>query len=321
MGTERLDTPQALRAALSADLRRGCAVWLRLRGIGLDDAGVHGSLLTTLVRSGFGNHDSTPPETVVLDWSTAETFGADGIAFFSVVSRRFAQMGSTVLACDAQSAALARVLTESGVRESSNIARWVPATPVGQITVRNVAQAAIFGPGRTASVEVFMDGISAAVRMNGFAKRAGSVVVGATNEIIQNVLSHGEAQNAAATALMFVRRRPRILQIALADDGIGIPASLVAQPRHAWVTEYSDALATQAALRDALSGRAEDAPGAFTGGGMARIVRRLVTQHGATITVRSGAALVRFSPSRSSADIRRLTYGHGTQIRVDIPIP
>lgn len=289
--------------------------------MGLDDASVHGSLLTTLVRSGFGDNGSSPPDTIVLDWSPAETFSAEGIAFFSVVSRRFAQMGSTVLACDAHSAALARVLTESGIRESSNIAEWIPVTPAGQITVANVAQAAIFGPGRTASVEEFMDGISSAVRSTGFTKRSSSAVVGAANEFIQNVLSHGEAQNAAATALMFLRRRPRILQIALADDGIGIPTSLVAQPRHGWVTEFSDAFATRVALRDALSGRAEEAPGAFTGGGMARIVRRLLTELTATITLRSGAALVRVSPSRSSADVHRLTYGHGTQIRLDIPVP
>lgn len=102
---------------------------------------------------------------------------------------------------------------------------------------------------------------------------------------------------------------------------MGIPTSLLTQVRHARLAEYSDALATRAALRDPLSGRSEEMVGAFTGGGMARMVKRLVTDAGATVTFRSGAALVRINPSSGDDPVvSRLTYGHGTQTRIEIPI-
>jgi hypothetical protein len=238
-----------------------------------------------------------------------------------VVSRHFAHLGSTIIACEPQNLGLAEVLSDSGIRDAPVIDQWIPVVSAGQVTATSVAPAAIFGSERSASLEDFVEGLSSFARSTGFGKRGSAVIVGTANEFLHNVLSHGEAQNAAAVVIVFTRRRPRILQVGIADDGIGIPTSLVTQRRHDWVSEFSDALATRAVLRGALSGRPEDALGALTGGGVARIVQRLSHELHARVIMRSGAALVRVGASTGNVEINRLSYGHGTQVRIEVPIP
>ncbi len=316
-----LASPQALRSALLPAMRERTAVWLRLGGLGLDDSKAHASLCNELVRSGFGDEARPAPETLVLDWSSTDSCTAEGLAFFSVVGRHFSQKGCSVLACGTQNSALEKTLVESGVHQGSACAAWIPTPSTGQINCQSLAPAAIFGPDRNPSIDAFIDALSSRSRECGLKGRGASAVVGATNEFLQNVLSHGGASNAAAVALMFTRRRPPVLQIGIADDGMGIPASLVAQVRHVWMAEYSDVLAARAALRNPLSGRSEDMAGAFTGGGMARMAGRLVADVGATVTVRSGAALVQLSPRFADHPrMSRQTYGHGTQTRIEIPV-
>lgn len=316
-----LSSPDALYGTLLPELRSGKALWLRLRGVGLDDAGAHRGFLTTLVSKGFGDQSVKAPRTLVLDWSTTDLCTAEGIAFFTVVARHFAHRGCRVLACGASGAALNRVLADSGAREASACTAWVPVSAMGQVNVQSLAPIAIFGPARHPSIDTFTDALSARSRECGLANRAAAAVVGVTNEFLHNVLSHGDVRHAAAAALLFTRRRPRVLQIGLADDGVGIPASMQAQPRHAWMADFFDTLTARAVLRGALSGRPEDVPGAFTGGGMTRIVRRLLSDLKATVTLRSGAALLQLHGNTDDSRDTRLTLGHGTQTRIEIPLP
>lgn len=308
----------ALRASLAGAVRTKEAAWLQMKGLTLDDPRQHSALCTTLEQLG----STAIPATVVLDWSATSECSAEGMALFSVLGRRFCAGASRVIICAPASRAISTALIRSGLRESLPGAIWVPCAATGTVTFEPVARAAVFGPDANDSVDDFCDDLSAALKNLGAPRSTSRAVTGISHELLHNVLSHSDAMRAAAAALLFPRRRPRVLQIGLADDGVGIADSVLRQERHAWLGWFSDANVTQSVLRRRLSGRADTQEGAESGGGMARMVERLMGDAPARVLMRSGAALVaieRESPTRLLTS--RLTFGTGTQFRVEVRLP
>jgi hypothetical protein len=144
-------------------------------------------------------------------------------------------------------------------------------------------------------------------------------IMGTTHEVLHNVLSHAGATHGAATALLFPRRRPKILQIGIADDGLGIAGTVLRDPHHEELAWFSDARVTGAVIRDNLSGRGAVSGEREGGGGLARVVKRLLLETASKVFLRSGAALVVLrSEDPEHFLFHRLTYGTGTQIRLEL---
>ncbi len=315
MMPDSFPSPDALRAHLGSMLNEGRAVWIRTGGFSIEDQKAHGACATTLVRAGFGDGGACP-EVVVFDWSVATEVAAEGLALFPVVARHFGERGSTVYACEASNASVAMALRTSGVALGGRCAGWARAAAAGQVSFRSVAPAALFSAERDPSMDDYVDGLSASMRELGLPKKTSVAVMGVSLELLQNVLSHGEARNAAAAALLFARRRPRVLQLGVADDGIGIPGSVRGHSRYGWITELSDAVATRTLLRDHISGR-EESEG--SGGGLSRLVQRVLRDFGARVRLCSGSAFLALAHG-TRPEMGRLTHGTGTQIRIEFPI-
>jgi hypothetical protein len=234
----------------------GDAAWLRLGGLGLDDPGAHGALSTSLERLGMGLQDERlRPQIVVLDWSVVNGCSAEGLAFFAVLARRFIADGVHVIATEPQRMDVKDVLVNSGLQDACAGVRWIPCHASGQRTVESSARAALFYTGSNESLDEFCDDVSATLERLAVSRMVRRAVMGTTQEMLHNVSSHAGADHGAATALFFPRRRPRILQIGIADDGLGIASTVLRDPRHEWLAWFSDARVTGAVIRDNLSGR------------------------------------------------------------------
>jgi hypothetical protein len=188
----------------------------------------------------------------------------------------------------------------------------------GGAPVDLLAPMAVFGPDSNDSVDLFCDELSASLRRLETPRRTLLAVMGTTQELLHNVLSHASARHASAVALLHVRKRPRVLQVGIADDGVGIAGAVLHQERHRWLEWFHDTSVTEAVLQQALTGR-PSAPEAGNGGGMARIIRRLLSESASTVMLRSGAALILLrSTTPDRCERHTLTYGAGTQVRLEI---
>lgn len=133
-----------------------------------------------------------------------------------------------------------------------------------------------------------------------------------TVELIHNIQSHSGARFGAAAALLLPRRRPQVLQVGVADDGIGIAGSILSQPLHDWMSWSPDASVAEVVLDRALSGRESQ-----TGGGMARHIRRLVDEANCRIDIRTGASHLFLTSDEPRAFTKTyLNAGLGTQVRL-----
>lgn len=113
----------------------------------------------------------------------------------------------------------------------------------------------------------------------GFPSKTASQLIGALGEIHDNVLEHSEA---AATGVVTFSSRRDLFEFAVADQGVGILASLKTNPEHAGVRDHGEAL--QHALTDGVSrfGRSSN-----RGTGFSQLFKGLATLNG-SLRFRSG---------------------------------
>jgi anti-sigma regulatory factor (Ser/Thr protein kinase) len=104
-------------------------------------------------------------------------------------------------------------------------------------------------------------------------------LMGAMGEIVDNVLEHSEA---AGTGFVVFGGRPGFFEFAVADDGIGVLASLRSNPEYAYLADEGDAL--HCALTD---GESRFGKAAKRGTGFSTLFRSLVNMN-ASLRFRSG---------------------------------
>jgi hypothetical protein len=329
-----------LHSSLRPDLRSGSAIWIRLDGLSLSNATAHGALCQTLTRVGFGaERGSVRPDTAVLDWSRVASCSAEGFAFFAVLAKKLASQNIHVIVCEPESVAIARFLDESGIKRLCDGVQWVPSLSSGRLTLQSIARAALFSPTDTGMLPDFLDDLSSFVKEADLGHSAALLVMAAAQDTIQNVLSHSSATAGATAATLLPQKRPMRLQLGIADDGVGIASSILSQQTHSWLAGFTDSSVTETVLHRKLTGRsrhakhfgesvtpdpmlseAAETPG-VSGGGMARLIRRLLDHDGVTIMIRSGTALLTMRSGLPDDYQRRdLTFGAGTQLLLEINI-
>lgn len=313
-----LTSVSSLRASLSPLRRSGAAAWVSLQGLPLEDARAHSALCQTLTQFGMGaDRGRRVPDVAVLDWSNVDGCSAEGIAFFAVLARHLVGRGVRVVVCHSADSAVREVLEHAGIVAACGPVPWVSCPTRNASAVESIVPAAIFADETNDSILSFCDELSSCLARLGISRAHKRAVMGTTQELLHNVLSHASASHAAATALLLPRKRPKVLQIGIADDGQGIPGTVVRHERHRWLEWFHDAGITEVVLNRALSGRERADSG--SGGGMARIIRRVLGETQSTVMLRSGAALITLrSNAPDRFERRALTYGAGTQIRLEL---
>lgn len=309
-------TSDDVRRAFGYDRRSGRIAWLRLEGLSLDEVHTHGAIFHGLRPFGLcGDCGRAAPEVAVLDWTRVAAFGAEGVALYAVLARELLGRGVRVVACGPEDGDLAVALDETALGVVPGL-EWVTGrreAPRGR--VQTLGRGAVFGHALGGgALDEFLDDLEVGLSRAGITGPQTHLLIATVLEVLQNVCSHADAQYAAVTALLFPRRRPRVVQIGVADGGIGVAGHVLAQERHGWLAAFSDASVTEVVLHRALSGR--DA--AVGGGGMSGIIRQFLRTCDATMTLRTGTALLSLS-SRDPDRYRKtlLTYGVGTQTRLE----
>lgn len=307
-----------LRRRLLEDRRAGRAAWIELRGLSIGRADMHGALLHALTAFRLGaDHGRTVPSTAVLDWTNVDGTSAEALAMFAVLVRTLVSQGISVVICEPEDGDIGAALEASAIRAACGSVTWIPRVSRQLRRVEVLAPSAQFGGalGR-APLRPFLAAVVEALQQLGVHDDRVALVADALMEILLNVITHAEAEHAAGVLVLHRRRRPRVVEVGVADSGMGIATNILMQPRHAWLAP-SDRGVTEAVFAQALSGR--DATEG--GGGMTRIVRRLVDTCGATVIVRSGAAKITLTGSGAGGlSVVGHTFGWGTQTQVVIPL-
>jgi hypothetical protein len=148
----------------------------------------------------------------------------------------------------------------------------------------------------------------------GFPSQAVSRLLGAMGEIADNVLEHSDA---APTGFIVFCGRPGSFEFAVADDGIGVLASLRSNQQYAHLADDGDAL--QCALTD---GESRFGKAAQRGTGFSTLFRSLVNMN-ASLRFRSGDHALSIhgkSPTLVNAHVARKPYAAGfmTSVRCAI---
>lgn len=332
-----------LRRVLAPLERTRDARWLRLDGLGVEPLETHGAFLHSLTRCGLGAEVAGLvaqwPAVAVLDWSFAEECSAEGLALLPLVVHALHARGTHVMCCAPTDPHLAALVDSAQLRGACAGAcrRRDDGVHFGWIEGAGGSgpAAAGRGGGGKARLLVPLTMIQPAVRdgragqfLN--ALKSGALAVGldgdlaelvtsVTTEVLQNVFEYSGAEKAAAVALLWPRRRPAVLEIGVADGGLGIGGSVVSQPRHSGLGAFPESTQAEIVFAGGLSSRAPEAGG---GGGLSLILRDLVDRCGATVNVRSGAGRVEVSQlGRGLRPVRGTTYGWGTQTRIAIKVP
>jgi hypothetical protein len=308
-----------LRSALHPDLQAKRAQWVSLNGLSATEATHHQALLRILNQLGLGGDEpQARAGTVVLDWSTTRSCSADGLAFFAVVMRVLREAGFHVVLCEPSDGDIALALDQSGLRSACKGLTWIPSSGSTTRRITAVTSAALFGGALGGgNVQEFSWKLDDALDQIGLSQRRAGLLSAVTTDLVQNVLAHAGGVNASVVALLHTRRRPPVVEIGVADAGLGIAASLLSQERHAWLMPMTDAAVAEVVFGRALSGRSAEAGG----GGLSRLVRRLRDQCDATVLVRTGAALLDLSgPTSVKCTPQRLNCGWGTQVLVAVRV-
>jgi hypothetical protein len=180
--------------------------------------------------------------------------------------------------------------------------------------IQSFVPAAVWTRDADSSAGRFCDELGLGLKAIGVSKSVSRGIMSTTVELIHNIQSHSGARFASVAALLLPRRRPRVLQVGVADDGIGIPGAILSQPLHQWMSWFPDASVAEVVLDHALSGRE-----AQTGGGMAHHVRRLVSETQCRVDIRTGASHLFLTSDRPSTFKKTyLNAGLGTQVRLDV---
>ena len=313
----------ALRESVRGCLRDQHVVWLRLDGLSLDSALAHGALCRSLQRCGIGSEPGVlQPVAVVLDWSVTPECGAEGAAYFRVLIEQLAALGIALIACAPSDAGLGAMFDGCGLMAEGPKVLWVPCARAGRTSCEALGGLVCFSRDRAGELPRFLDDLAGAVERLGCARPLRQAVMGAASELLGNVRSHAGATTAAAVATLLPRRRPRRLQLGVADDGVGIPASLLLQAAHQDLQIFSDGTVTQAVLGYHLSGRQASSTQLAGGGGLSRLFRRLLDQNaGSRVLLRSGSAFFELlDPDPRSWSMHHLTAGSGTQVRLELKL-
>jgi hypothetical protein len=312
-------SPSELKTSLSEDIRSGRVLWTRVDGLSAADLGVHRALQAALRRTGVqGEPGQVLPEMVVLDWTHVAAVSADGLAFAAVLCQALRARSIRVLCIPPDETAVAAALGHSscdalrvpGVewrpREAIQLTSTAPYIPLGPVH--------LFAGTLGFSIVAALDEVDGALERGGWpmVPELGELLM----EMAQNVRTHASASHAALSVVVHRRRRPPRLQVGMADDGIGIPNAVLDDPRHRWLESYSPSRATETVVTRQLSGR-----GAGRGGGvLGELYHTLLTQAGATITLRSREGWVQLTGTSRTPRHESLSYGTGTQILVELPL-
>lgn len=302
---------QVLRRVLQPACAEGLCTIIRLGGLSAESSGNHRGLLSQLARFGLGAElCSPPPVMAVLDWSVVRTCAADGLAFFGVIVRELSARGVHVVVCEPADGDLAGALQNSGIRNAFSAIHWIPSDSGPARRVEVIAPAALFGcTGSLQAPKVFAYQLHRALTAARVEPRRVERLVGAVVDLFQNILAHSDAEHACAVAVLHRRKRPPEIEVGIADGGRGIVTGVLMQERHHWLLPFTDAGVASAALTHGLSGRAE----AEGGGALTGLIRELLDDCGATVIVRSEAALLTLSPRRGGCVPVHLSHGWGTQ--------
>lgn len=289
--------------------------WIRAEAFSLDNEQWHSALCRVLSHFGVcGDTSRVAPQVAVLDWSRAEICSAEGLAFFAVLIHRLTSIGVTVVACDAALSDVSLVLETSGVRAMTQTKRWISGGREARNSIETLVPLAVSATGTMDGIGSFCNSLNDSLVALGAPKRTRQAVVGTVTDLIQNVKAHSQAQYAAATALLLSRKRPKIIQIGIADDGLGIPNTILSQPLHQWLSWFPDASLTEVVLDQGLSSRESQ-----SGGGSAHLIRRLVSEVRSRVIIRTGGALISFDSEAPSKFMKRnVSLGLGTQVRLEI---
>lgn len=313
-----VETVGDLRHLLHEEKRAGRVEFWRLGGLSASD-GHHSALLRYLLDLGLSSEPpKRQPHTVVLDWSTVDKCPADGLAFFSVIIRALREANIGVILCEPSDGDIARALERSGLRSEYDDVAWVPCESSRPGRMEVMAPAGIFGGslGR-GNLKIFFSGLDDALDRTGMGEDRASLIGAAAIDLVQNVLAHAGAAHAAVVAAIYPRRRPPMIEIGIADGGIGMATHLLSEERYDWLIPYTDATIIRAVFSRALSGRSEDAGG----GGFSLLVNRLRDEGDAYIRVRSGAGMVTLTgPGSRMATANRLVGGWGTQTLITVRV-
>lgn len=144
----------------------------------------------------------------------------------------------------------------------------------------------------------------------GFPSRAASRFMGAMGEIADNVLEHS---GAAPTGFVVFRGRPGSFEFVVADDGIGVLASLRSNPEYSHLVDEGDAL--QCALTD---GESRFGKAAQRGTGFSTLFRSLLNMN-ALLRFRSGDHALGMhgkSPTLVSAHVAKKPRASGFMVSV-----
>jgi hypothetical protein len=301
------------------ELVEGQAYWVHLPGLSLERPDTHSVFQRLLRRIGLGIGGapfSGPSSRVVLDWSHVETMSAEGFALFSVTVATLLEAGCEVIVCGPACSDLRQALADLAVGSWSRTVSWVECDVVSMRRVRALVPAAIFG-GQLGQGNIgdFLDGLSRELNRLRTPTVQAELLEAVAVELTQNSRAHATGARVTVVALMEIRRRPRRIQIGLADAGPGIANHLLQRLEHEPLAPFTDFTVVETVLVHALTGRAGG-----HGGGFSRLAEKITKHHGGSVWVRSGEGLVRIGESRDGRSTGvRLGAGFGTQVRVTVP--
>jgi hypothetical protein len=320
-----VQSAQELRVRVRGERKAGRLAWVDLRGLAIDGHDTHAGLLRAASAFGLGIREvRSRPTTAVLDWSYVSTVPAEGLSFLVVLAHALSARGVAIVMCEPELREVAVALDESGIRQHLPDVVWIPIQTAGEQRRARVLVPLIEFAGKrgTSAIAPFLSTLDAALSAQLVDVNRAALITATAMEVIQNVLAHADTEFAASIAVLHYRRRPPVITMGIADAGVGIGTSMLDHPRHAWMTAVADRGATSAVFGTALSRRDADQGG----GGMVRIIRRLVEEAGATVLVRSGAACATIRSDHTKkggsalVSIAGHTVGWGTQTHVSIPI-
>jgi hypothetical protein len=304
-----------LRRTLSQSLRTGQAKWLRLDGLSVNSLRTHDGLQMSLRSFGaFGDLGLLQPSIVVLDWGSAFPGDADGLAFFPILSRLLIAAGAKVIACMPNNSNLASIVEKSDcVALAGEGISWIPGVPGVPGSYEPVAPVILLPNGKGQGLGALINCVEQRMRDIGC-----SNVIDLTSsllvELIQNVQAHSDCTYAGIGTVLLKRRRPPVLQVGIADDGVGIAVNLLSQPRHAWLGQFCDATIAETTLAHEMSGREVG-----NGGSLGALMRKFLGETCSQVILRTGTAHLSMSSEAPDAyRTRSLTYGVGTQLLIEI---
>lgn len=313
---------EELRGELRAQLRSGEARWIQLKGLSAENALHHRALCATLAAIGLNAARGTQvPQLVILDWSTVDECAADGVALFCVIATSLLDRGTRVVVCMPAGSDLAQVVGDALAQAvRAEVTRiTVPQTPSQR--VQCVTPPVSLGLNSKPAIRGFCEGLSAGLQRRESAERTRKAIMAFATELVLNSLQHAQATSVRATALLYTRRRPQVIEIGLADNGVGITESLVSTPAFARLGHLHDTSVVEFVLDQAASARSMPDSAAASRGGFGQAIKALVETVTASVTIRSGRALLTVG-SDGRADYRREAFDHGlgTQVLASIRV-